>query len=449
MQDARAHFVLVGGGLAGALLAAGLGQDGYRVDLFERRSDPGAGNFVGGRSINLALSARGIHALEQLGLADEVLADAIPMHGRMIHGRDGSLHRQPYDRDPSRHINSVGRAVLNRVTIAAARRLPNVNVHFNHRCVDVDTDRPAARFVREETGEAVEVAGDAVIGVDGAYSAVRRALQRQERFDYSQQYLAHGYKELTIPPGSGGEFLMERNALHIWPRRSFMMIALPNPDGSFTCTLFFPFEGPLSFAALRSPSDVESLFSREFPDAVPLMPTLLDDFFTNPTGSMVTVRCAPWHAGGRVALLGDAAHAIVPFFGQGANCAFEDCDELRRCLRERDSREQAFAEYQRRRRPNSEAIADLAIANFVEMRDKTAAPAFRAYKMLERRLHGWLPGVFVPLYTMISFTRIPYAQARARAKRQEQLLIVGTAALLLILLWIALLIVRCVWPAGG
>lgn len=431
------HFTLIGGGLAGALLATYLGRAGYRVDLYERRGDPCAGNYVGGRSINLALSVRGIHALQEVGLADEVLKSAIPMRGRMIHSVDSSLHFQPYDRDPHRHINSIGRAALNQVTIDAARKMPNVRVLFNHRCTDVDLERPAARLIDDATNAEIEVGGDAIIGVDGAGSAVRRAMMRLERFDYRQDYLAHGYKELTIPPGPRGEFLMERNALHIWPRRSFMMIALPNPDGSFTCTLFFPHEGPLSFASIQNRADVQAFFDEQFPDAVPLMPTLLDDFFKNPTGAMATIRCAPWRWKDRVALVGDAAHAVVPFYGQGANCGFEDCFELARCLSEFEgSRARAFEEYERRRRPNANAIADLALANFIEMRDKTASPTFRAYKKLERKLHGWLPGWFTPLYTLVSFTRVPYAEAREQARRQDRILLISAIVLFLILVLI-------------
>jgi kynurenine 3-monooxygenase len=290
------RFTLIGGGLAGGLLATYLGRAGYHVDLYERRPDPGAGNFVGGRSINLAVSTRGIDALAGVGLAEEVLKTAIPMRGRMIHGPHGDLHFQPYDKDPLRCIYSIGRATINSVTLAAAQALPNVRVRFNHRCTDVDLDRGIAHIHDAESNQSIETESGVVIGVDGAFSAVRRAMQRLDRFDYSQDYLRHGYKELTIPPGPGGEHRMEKNALHIWPRRSFMMIALPNPDGSFTCTLFWQFEGPESFAAVRGDEDVRRFFEREFPDAVPLMPTLVEDFKHNPTGSMVTVRCRPWHS---------------------------------------------------------------------------------------------------------------------------------------------------------
>ena len=414
------RFTLIGSGLAGALLAAYLGRKGYEVDLYERREDPNAGNFVGGRSINLALSTRGIAALERVGLAKNVLSAAIPMRGRMIHGPHGDLHYQPYDKDPNRYINSIGRAALNSATLAAAQKHGNVRVHFNHRCTEVDLDRPAARLIDTTRNQPVEAMGDIVIGVDGAFSAVRRSMQRLDRFDYSQDYLRHGYKELTIPPKSDGGFVMEKNALHIWPRHSFMMIALPNPDGSFTCTLFYPFEGPSSFAALKGDDDVRRLFDREFRDAVPLMPTLLEDFNGNPTGSMVTVRCGPWNYGAKVALLGDAAHAVVPFYGQGANAAFEDCIVLDECIdAHAPNWERVFDEYARIRKPHCDALATLAVENFYEMRDKTASTAFRWRKKFERTLHKFVPGMFTPLYTMVSFTRVPYADAVQKARRQD------------------------------
>lgn len=418
----RPHFTLIGGGLAGGLLATYLGRAGYAVDLFERRPDPGSGNFVGGRSINLAVSTRGIEALQRVGLADEILKTAIPMRGRMIHGPRGDLHFQPYDKDPSRCIYSIGRAVLNQATLEAAQKLPNVRVQFNHRCTDVDLDRPAAHIMNTETNQAIEIEDGVIIGVDGAFSAVRRSMQRLDRFDYTQDYLQHGYKELTIPPATDGGFRMERNALHIWPRHSFMMIALPNPDGSFTCTLFWQFEGAESFASVRGDEAVRRFFGREFPDAVPLMPTLLEDFNAHPTGSMVTVRCRPWHHGGKIALVGDAAHAVVPFYGQGMNAAFEDCIVLDECLkRHAPNWERAFAAYEGARKPNVDALADLAIENFREMRDKTASRAFRLRKKIERTLHRAAPGWYTPLYTLVSFTRTPYAEAVRRARRQDRI----------------------------
>ena len=416
-----AKFVLIGSGLAGGLLAAYLGRRGYDVDLYERRADPREGNIVGGRSINLALSTRGIHALEQLGIANEVLQHAIPMRGRMIHDKSGDLHFAPYDVDPKKCINSIGRAALNTTVIEAAQRYPNVRVHFNHRCTDVDLTKPLA-YLETESGQ-VTARGDAVVGVDGAFSAVRQSMQKKlENFEYDESYLPHGYKELTIPPGPNCSWRMEKNALHIWPRKSFMMIALPNPDGSFTCTLFWEFEGPRSFAMTKTDDQVCDFFREEFPDAVPLMPTLLEDFKDNATGSLVTIRCAPWFYRDKVALIGDAAHAVVPFYGQGMNAAFEDCVVLDECLQKfPGNRERAFAEYFVSRKENADALADLAIGNFIEMRDKTASKTFRAKKKLDHMLEAALPGVYLPLYTMVTFTRIPYAEAGRRARRQDRI----------------------------
>jgi kynurenine 3-monooxygenase len=444
-------FTLIGSGLAGGLLAAYLGRRGYDVDLYERRADPREGNIVGGRSINLALSTRGIHALEQLGIADEVLQHAIPMRGRMIHDKSGNLHFAPYDVDPNKHINSIGRAALNTTVIEAAQRYPNVRVHFNHRCTDVDLDSATAKLVDSSVepgvspadagNRTIEAHADAVIGVDGAFSAVRQSMKRRiERFKYDESYLAHGYKELTIPPALDGSWRMEKEVLHIWPRKSFMMIALPNPDGSFTCTLFWEFEGPRSFNTTKTDNDVRRFFDEEFPDAVPLMPKLLEEFRSNPTGSLVTIRCAPWNYKDKVALVGDAAHAVVPFYGQGMNAAFEDCVVLDECLAEfLDNRERALAEYFSRRKENADALADLAIENFIEMRDKTASRVFRAKKRLDHLLEALLPGIYLPLYTMVTFTRIPYAKAAHRAYLQNRIVYGGLISLSVLLIAVLLL----------
>ena len=451
-------FVLIGSGLAGGLLAAYLGRRGYDVDLYERRADPREGNIVGGRSINLALSTRGIHALEQLGIADEVMQHAIPMRGRMIHpaGAGSGTIFAPYDVDPNKHINSIGRAALNTTVIEAAQRYPNVRVMFNHRCTAVDLDQAAAHLTvsgveaavlaapkPSEGGSAVNqqvihARGDAVIGVDGAFSAVRQSMQKQlAEFEYDESYLAHGYKELTIPPGPDGGWQMEKNALHIWPRKSFMMIALPNPDGSFTCTLFWE-EADASRhggTTTKTDDDVRRFFDEEFPDAVPLMPTLLEDFKNNPTGSLVTIRCAPWSYKDKVALVGDAAHAVVPFYGQGMNAAFEDCVVLDECLAEfPQDRQRAFTEYFARRKENADALADLAVENFIEMRDKTASRVFRTKKKLDHLLERLLPGIYLPLYTMVTFTRIPYAQAAKRARLQDRIVYASLIALVISIL---------------
>ena len=279
-----------------------------------------------------------------------------------------------------------------------------------------------------------------MIGVDGAFSAVRQSMQKKlADFDYDESYLAHGYKELTIPPAPDGGWRMEKEALHIWPRKSFMMIALPNPDGSFTCTLFWEFKGPRSFESTKTDDEVFDFFREEFPDAVPLMPALLEDFRDNPTGSLVTIRCAPWYYKDKVALVGDAAHAVVPFYGQGMNAAFEDCVVLDECLAEfPDDRERAFAEYFFRRKENADALADLAVHNFIEMRDKTASRTFRAKKKLDHLLEGLLPGIYLPLYAMVTFTRMPYAEAARRARRQDRLVYGGLIATVLIAALLAL-----------
>jgi kynurenine 3-monooxygenase len=470
-------FILIGSGLAGGLLASYLGRRGYDVDLYERRADPREGNIVGGRSINLALSTRGIHALAQLGIANEVLKDAIPMRGRMIHDKSGDLHFAAYDVDPNKYINSIGRAALNTTVIEAAQRYSNVRVHFNHRCTNVDLDDETAHFVTSgveatvsaansrssvvanvpatpkpsegasptnKNQQIIEARGDAVIGVDGAFSAVRQSMQLKiDNFQYEESYLAHGYKELTIPPGPDGSWRMEKNALHIWPRKSFMMIALPNPDGSFTCTLFWEFEGPRSFATTKTDDDIRRFFDEEFPDAVPLMPKLLEEFRCNPTGSLVTIRCAPWYYKDKIALVGDAAHAVVPFYGQGMNAAFEDCVVLDECLAQfPQDRQRAFAGYFTSRKENADALADLALENFIEMRDKTASRTFRAKKKLDHLLEAMLPGVYLPLYTMVTFTRMPYATAAKRARVQDA---VVYSSLALLVLAVAFVIVRLVF----
>src|SRR6266566_2187658 len=438
------RFVLIGSGLAGGLLAAYLGRRGYDVDLYERRVDPREGNIVGGRSINLAISTRGIHALEEIGIADEALQHAIPMRGRMIHDRSGKLHFSPYDVDPKKCINSIGRAALNTTVIEAAQRYPNVRVHFNHHCTDVDLTEPVAHVLDTKTNTTSAVRTDAVIGVDGAFSAVRQSMQLKiDNFQYDESYLAHGYKELTIPPGPDGSWQMEKEALHIWPRKSFMMIALPNPDGSFTCTLFWEFEGARSFVTTKTDEDVRQFFEEEFPDAVPLMPTLLEDFRHNPTGSLVTIRCAPWFYGDKVCLLGDAAHAVVPFYGQGMNAAFEDCVVLDECLEQfPNNRERAFAEYFSRRKENADALSALAVGNFIEMRDKTASKTFRVKKKLDHLLEAALPGIYLPLYTMVTFTRLPYAVAARRARVQDLSVYVSLIGI------VAVLVGATVWFAG-
>jgi kynurenine 3-monooxygenase len=434
------RVAIVGAGLCGALLANLLGEAGYEIEVFEHRPDPRTKGFIGGRSINLALSARGIHGLKRAGLAEKVLADAIPMPGRMIHAPSGQVTFQPYSKNPADAINSVSRGALNIALLEGAARYDNVRYRFEHRCVDVDLERPSVTAIMGAGGRAVEFDVDLVIGCDGAFSVVRGAMQRLDRFDYSQSYLEHGYKELTIPPTVTGDFAMAPGGLHIWPRGGSMMIALPNTDRSFTCTCFWPFSGPNGFDALQSDDEILRFFKRQFPDAVPLMPTLVADYLGNPTSSLVTVRCAPWYHRDTVVLAGDAAHAVVPFYGQGINAGFEDCVLLADTLKEHGSnRERALATYYQGRKINADAIADLAITNFLEMRDHVALTRFRMKKRIERTLHRLLPRWYTPLYNLVSFTLIPYAEAVRRTRRTKRVVriaMVLTVLLVLALVWV-------------
>jgi kynurenine 3-monooxygenase len=439
------RIAIIGAGLGGALMACYLGRAGYNVAVYERRSDPRKHGFLGGRSINLALSERGLSALRQVGLAEEVLKKVIPMPGRMIHSPDKSLHFQAYSKDPTDRINSVSRGELSILLINAAEAYPNVKMHFDHRCAAIDFKGSVITFEREDTHETVGIETDRIIGADGAYSIVRlQMMLNTDRFEYRQDFLQHGYKELTIPPAAAcgfapnderltkwGGFAMNPNALHIWPRGSYMMIALPNQDQSFTCTCFWPFSG---FEALKTDEQIRSYFEEHFPDAVPLMPTLIEDFKRNPTSSLVTVKCWPWHMNDNAVLLGDAAHAIVPFYGQGMNCAFEDCTALMHCIdRHKSDWRRAFEEYAAMRKPNADAIAEMALLNFIEMRDKTASALFRGKKKLEHALHAIFPNWFMPLYNMISFSTIPYSEAQRRAARQNRnLKLIGLGAALII-----------------
>jgi kynurenine 3-monooxygenase len=438
------QFTIVGSGLAGALMACYLGRAGYRVDLYEKRADPRGHDPERGRSINLAISVRGIHALREIGLADEVLRQAIPMRGRMMHSPTGRLTFQPYGKDDSESINSVSRAGLNLALINAAARHPGVRLFFQQKCTGVDLHTGEIELVHEATGETSHVPSEVVIGADGAYSAVRAQMQKQERFNYQQDYLSHGYKELTILAGPGGTFRMEKNALHIWPRYSFMMIALPNLDGSFTCTLFLAYEGAQSFSNLQTAEAIERFFQEQFPDAVLLMPSLVPDFLKNPTGPLVTIRCSPWHVGGKVLLIGDAAHAVVPFLGQGMNAAFEDCLLLYKWLGLFDgvvpNREAAFRSFEAQRKENVDTLAELCVDNFIEMRDRVSSRWFLLKKKLTNFLHKLFPRWYLPLYTLVSFTRTPYAEAVRRARRQNWLVAGGAGVLAALLVAVALLL---------
>ncbi|MBX3145930.1 MAG: FAD-dependent monooxygenase [Gemmatimonadales bacterium] len=419
-ETGRPPFIIVGAGLVGSMLAALLGRAGFRVVVVERRGDPRADRMESGRSINLAISARGLDALGRLELDDDILSLGVPLYRRAIHSPAGDVSYQPYGVG-TQAINSFSRGDLNRGLVQAAGATPNVELYFERRVVDVDLTAGSVSHVDGASGGDVRTERGVVVGADGAFSVVRGVLQKREYQDYSQSFLEQGYKELHIPARPDGTAALERNAMHIWPRGPFMMMAMANLDASFTVTLYLPMTGPNGFDRLKTPADVEAFFRREFPDALPIMPTLVDDFFANRTGAMVTVRTYPWHVGSTAVLIGDAAHAIVPFYGQGANAGFEDCLEfVEQVKRSPDDLEGAFARYAERRKPNTEAIADLALANFVEMRDHVASPLFRLKKRFETLLYAWFPRWFVPLYPMIAFSLVPYAEARARAERQAR-----------------------------
>ncbi|KKJ99636.1 NAD(P)/FAD-dependent oxidoreductase [Micromonospora sp. HK10] len=424
MSTERDEIAVVGAGLAGCLLACFLARRGYPVALYERRPDPRTGTVERGRSINLALSDRGLDALRRIGLDEQVMADALPMRGRMIHPVEGAAQFQSYSVAGDRAINSISRGALNNALLSAAADRPGVRLAFDHRLVGLD---PVSGEMTFETpqGKVTETAS-VVLGADGAGSAVRGQLLAYGVLTESLDFLDYGYKELTIPP-LGGEFALDPGALHIWPRGTSMMIALPNPDRSFTCTLFWPTHGTESFASLGSPAAIERYFATHYPDLVPLAPNLVDDYQHNPVGVLGTVRCTPWQVAGKVGLLGDAAHAIVPFYGQGANCAFEDVVELDRCLDEcGDQWASALALFQHRRQANAEAIARMALTNFVEMRDKVASPVFQTRKKIEHALERALPGRYVSQYELVSFSTTPYAEVRRRVRRQYQ--VVGAVA---------------------
>jgi kynurenine 3-monooxygenase len=425
-MTARVH--IVGAGLAGSLLAVFLARRGLDVLVLERRPDMRREDIPAGRSINLALANRGLAALARVGLEEDVRRLTISMRGRMLHDERGALQLVPYGQQPHEVIHSISRAGLNRLLMDAAEATGRVELRFNERIETMDLATGALELYDERSGELARIAGAPVIAADGAGSRIRDALMATPGARVTEDLLPHDYKELNIPPAADGSHAMEKHALHIWPRGGYMLIALPNLDGSFTVTLFLPREGADSFATLDSPRAVRDFFTRVFPDAVPLMPELVESFFANPTGHMVTVRCTPWNLADRALLIGDAAHAIVPFHGQGMNAAFEDCSELDRCLDAHgEDWARAFAEFTRLRKPNAEAIADMALENYVEMRDAVRNRRFQLQKALAFELERRHPGVFIPRYSMVMFHHMPYAQARDRGAIQQRILDALTA----------------------
>ncbi|MDQ3748143.1 MAG: FAD-dependent monooxygenase [Acidobacteriota bacterium] len=437
----KQKVTIIGAGLSGSLLAIYLAKRGIAADVYESRGDMRNVEMSAGRSINLALSDRGIAALREVGMDEYMLAEAVPMHGRMIHAVDGQTKLLPYSGRQGEYINSVSRTGLNVALMNEAEKHAGVKFYFNEKCVGFDCKTGEAILENPETGERKIIKGDTLIATDGAGSKVRDAmLHGIPRFNFSQQWLEHGYKELHIPPGNDGDFSMEKNALHIWARRAFMMIALPNFDGSFTCTLFLAHTGENSFEQLerqhlagkmssgrrRSFEDEKSLlefFQTNFADAIPLMPTLAEDFFANPTGNLGTIKCFPWNVGGKSLLLGDSAHAVVPFYGQGMNASFEDCRVLNSLIEQYGTNwETVFTEYGILRKENTDAIAQMAEENFYEMRDAVADPIFVRKRELETKLEQTFPNYFSK-YSMVTFREdLPYSTAKQKGNAQDKLL---------------------------
>jgi kynurenine 3-monooxygenase len=416
------NITLIGAGLVGSLLSMYLAKRGHKVEIFEKRSDMRKAGYVGGRSINLALSHRGFNGLAALGLEDEIRKVGIPMYGRVIHQINGDVQYQAYGKEDEA-IYSVSRGGLNKRLIELADENENINIHFDQRCFELDIKNGVAHFEHNDTKEIKEVKSDSILSADGAFSAARLALQtKTDRFEYSQHYIDHGYKELTIPAGPNGTFLIEKNALHIWPRSNYMLIALPNLDGSFTCTLFFPFDGDPSFNSLKTREQVTEFFNRQFADVVAMIPNVVDEYMENPTSSLVTVRSFPWSYSDKLCLMGDASHAIVPFFGQGMNAGFEDCFEFGKMLdKHGDNWEEMFKEFEKIRKPNADAIADMALENFIEMRDKVADQKFLLRKKIEAKLNKKYPEQYVSKYSLVSFSTKPYSYALEMGYRQDAL----------------------------
>ncbi len=409
---------IVGAGLVGSLLSVYLSKRGYQVDVFEKRSDMRKAGFIGGRSINLALSDRGWRALKGVGLDDKIAELGLPLSGRMIHDMQSNTNFQPYGKE-GQAIYSISRGQLNLELVNATEPDPLVQYYFDQQCMNVNIDEGTIQFRNRQTNEIKDYQYDLIFGADGAYSAVRSTLQKSGRFNYEQFYLEHGYKELTIPAAADGSHQISKEALHIWPRKRFMLIALPNLDGSFTCTLFIDFEGPNSFEKLQSKEEVETFFNHYFPDVVPLIPNLAEDYFEFPESSLVTIKCSPWNKG-NVILLGDASHAIVPFYGQGMNSGFEDCTILNELIDEyKEDWSKIPSAFSDTRKPNADAISDLAMRNFIEMRDSVADEQFLLRKAVEKQMTKHFPDDYMPLYSMVTFSQKPYSEALNTGKKQD------------------------------
>ena len=423
MSGPRPVVRIVGAGPTGALLAILLQRRGLAVELFESRPDPRTGRAESGRSINLALADRGIHALQIAGVMESVRPAMLPMRGRLIHQQDGATSLQPYGQRPNELIYSVSRDKLNQVLLDVAEQQAGIKVHFEHRLEAADF-RTGIAHIRDLTaGRVIDIPMEPLLAADGAGSGLRRSLQAHHLIEALETDLEHGYKELSIPADAAQGYAMAPDALHIWPRGNHMLIALPNADGSFTATLFLPKTGPDSFVSLTETGDIERFMSRSFADAVARMPHCVEEFKNHPVGFLGTVSAAPWAYRGMTALIGDAAHAIVPFHGQGMNCCFEDCIEFDACLSRNSRWDAAFAEFGAIRKPDTDAIAEMSLENYLEMRERVVDPKFQLQQQLALELERRHPRQFIPRYSMVTFHHeIPYRIARQRGMTQTALL---------------------------
>ena len=414
---------MIGAGLTGPLLATYLAQQGYSVEIFERRPDMRKESISAGRSINLALSARGNHALKEVGLYDKIKPNTIPMKGRMIHDLNGNTHLQPYGQKENEVIFSVSRAQLNMDLMTLAEETGKVTIRFNHQLLSADLEQNKLLFQLSNSLEEIELPFNRVIGCDGSASILRKSIVEKADIQYVKKPLGHGYKELTIPPLKSGKFRIEPNALHIWPRGNHMLIALPNNDCSFTCTLFFPMTGTKSFETVKTEKDILDLFQSQFHDAIKLIPNLVEDFQKNSTGDLASVYCKPWHLGDKALLIGDAAHAVVPFFGQGMNASFQDCSTLAKLMgQNKNNWKTIFNTFSSVQVENGHAIADMAIENYLEMRDHVNDTEYKKRRNVELKLERMFPGQFIPRYSMVSFHQIPYAEVYQRGGKQFKII---------------------------
>ncbi|TCP26955.1 kynurenine 3-monooxygenase [Tenacibaculum skagerrakense] len=421
-------ILIIGAGLCGSLLALRLAQHGFRVELYESRPDLRKVDISAGRSINLALSDRGFKALRLAGVEEKAREICIPMYGRLIHDIEGNTFNSNYSGREGEYINSISRQDLNSLLLDEAEKHENVNIHFNSKCLSIDIESTIAHFKSYDTGEKFSVDADVIFGADGAGSVLRKSyyLERKFLFSYSQDYLTHGYKELEIPADKNGKHQISKDHLHIWPRGKYMLIALPNLDGSFTVTLFLSYEeGEYNFNNLTTEEKVTEFFESQFPDALALIPSIKDEFFNNPTGALGTVKCSPWMYQNKTLLIGDAAHAIVPFYGQGMNASFEDVDVFDSILNEVGGDWDAvFKAYQERRKKDTDAIADLAIDNYYEMRDHVANPLFKQKRKIEMDLEKHFPKDYFSKYSLVTFNEeIGYNEALKRGRAQDKALL--------------------------